>query len=582
MALTIAHTEGRREFAWRDIVEAMTTVETGTAQNIEYIQEETRAVAIHEAGHAAASHVYLGKDVESTRLSIRKRGGSLGHHMSLEKEERFSHFRSYFLGRLIVVLGAMAAEHVFYKENSAGVCGDVQSATALAAMMVGSGHGPRPGDDRARPGPARSQRRGQRRGLVRRRLERIGDADHEPGQRRRRCSTRIPLGAVLGDGAKRAAAAELLGPGVRHRLRADGVQPRCAGADRRRAGRAQGAARRRGRASCWTASACKARPRPHGPRDLARAYERGLRADRSADDGTVGAGCRALRAQRVEPRRRPRAPRPHAERFRAVTAVLVALGIGAIVVAVSVAVRAGGRPRRRRSGPRGSRPTGGTLGAQDIADFVAPVLPHRQRQSARGGHRGQPGERRGGRRRRSRPRPAAPLHHDGQGSRWRCARAPPRARCRCSAATRSPTTCAASGARTARSASAQPSTNRLLLLRREALELALYTFKYISGTQNVVAILPPGHTQPTATLSKKPPSANSEPATPKPVDIAVLFVRQELSPLLDQPLSAILPEEIPADGGADAQRARGRAGGPAHRPRPVLRAAPAGSGRLAT
>src|SRR3984885_4911630 len=138
MALTIAHTEGRREFAWRDIVEAMTTVETGTAQNIEYIAEETRAVAIHEAGHAAASHVYLGKDVESTRLSIRKRGGSLGHHMSLEKEERFSHFRSYFLGRLIVVLGAMAAEHVFYGENSAGVSGDVYTATAMAASMVGT------------------------------------------------------------------------------------------------------------------------------------------------------------------------------------------------------------------------------------------------------------------------------------------------------------------------------------------------------------------------------------------------------------------------------------------------------------
>ncbi len=42
----------------------------------------------------------------------------------------------------------------------------------------------------------------------------------------------------------------------------------------------------------------------------------------------------------------------------------------------------------------------------------------------------------------------------------------------------------------------KPSTNRLLLLRREALELALYTFRYIGGTQNVVAILPPGHTEP--------------------------------------------------------------------------------------
>ena len=137
MALTIAHTEGRREFAWRDIVEAMTTVETGTAQNIEYIQDETRAVAIHEAGHAAAGHVYLGKDVESTRLSIRKRGGSLGHYQSMEKDERFSHFRGRVMGGLIMTLGAMAAEHVFYGENSQGVAGDVQSATATAAAMVG-------------------------------------------------------------------------------------------------------------------------------------------------------------------------------------------------------------------------------------------------------------------------------------------------------------------------------------------------------------------------------------------------------------------------------------------------------------
>jgi cell division protease FtsH len=212
MALTIAHTEGRREFAWRDIVEAMTTVETGTAQNIEYISDETRAVAIHEAGHAAASHVYLGKDVESTRLSIRKRGGSLGHHMSLEKEERFSHFRSYFLGRLIVVLGAMAAEHVFYKENSAGVSGDVQSATALAAMMVGQlAMGPDPVTIGLGPGPRRGPNaEDSAEDLVRRRLERIGT------QIMNRASGggafgENPLGSVLSDGAKRAAAAELLG-----------------------------------------------------------------------------------------------------------------------------------------------------------------------------------------------------------------------------------------------------------------------------------------------------------------------------------------------------------------------------------
>src|SRR6202012_5579499 len=92
----------------------------------------------------------------------------------------------------------------------------------------------------------------------------------------------------------------------------------------------------------------------------------------------------------------------------------------------------------------------------------------------------------------------------------------------------------------------KPSTNRLLLLRREALELALYTFKYISGTDNVVAILPPGHTQTSPpTLSKKPPSSASTQSTTKPVDIAVLFVRQELTPLLKHPLNQILPEQLP-------------------------------------
>jgi len=143
MALTIAHSEGRPAFAWRDIVEAMTTVEAGTAQNIDYVPEETRAVAIHEAGHAAAGHVYLENEILSTRLSIRKRGSSLGHYQGMEKDERFSHFRGRVFGSLVMTLGAMAAEHVFYGENSQGVSGDLQSATATAAAMVGMwGMGP--------------------------------------------------------------------------------------------------------------------------------------------------------------------------------------------------------------------------------------------------------------------------------------------------------------------------------------------------------------------------------------------------------------------------------------------------------
>ena len=100
MALTVAHHSGRDAFGWEDLVEAMTTVESGTAINIDYVPEETRAVAIHEAGHAVAAHAYL-KGAESTRLSIRRRGGSLGHHMALQKEERFSSWRSEEISNLI-------------------------------------------------------------------------------------------------------------------------------------------------------------------------------------------------------------------------------------------------------------------------------------------------------------------------------------------------------------------------------------------------------------------------------------------------------------------------------------------------
>jgi ATP-dependent Zn protease len=205
MALTIAHAEGRRRFGWGDIVEAMTTVEAGTAQNIEYIDEETRAVAIHEAGHAAAGHVYLQDDILSTRLSIRKRGSSLGHYQGMEKDERFSHFRGRVMGSLIMTLGAMAAEHVFYGENSQGVSGDVQSATATAAAMVGMwAMGPEAVHLDGSLDP------GEQNEAVLRRLERIGNTIMN------RASsggpmTADPIASVLGDREKRKAAAQIIG-----------------------------------------------------------------------------------------------------------------------------------------------------------------------------------------------------------------------------------------------------------------------------------------------------------------------------------------------------------------------------------
>jgi ATP-dependent Zn protease len=206
MALTIAHHSGRERFGWDDIVEAMTTVESGTAINIDYVPEETRAVAIHEAGHAVAAHVYM-KGAESTRISIRRRGSSLGHHMALQKEERFSSWRSEEISRLVWALGAMAAERVFYGENSTGVGGDVQAATDRAAWMVGAcGMAPeyvevaRCDDESEDEARARIMKRFQAIGTQIINRTRSGGG-----------MTADPMGAVLSDPSQRTMVEQLLG-----------------------------------------------------------------------------------------------------------------------------------------------------------------------------------------------------------------------------------------------------------------------------------------------------------------------------------------------------------------------------------
>jgi hypothetical protein len=71
--------------------------------------------------------------------------------------------------------------------------------------------------------------------------------------------------------------------------------------------------------------------------------------------------------------------------------------------------------------------------------------------------------------------------------------------------------------------SGKPSKERMLLLRREGLELALYSFRYLEDVKQVVVLIP---------------------ATPgKAQTIALYFSRDELRPELDRPLtSSLLPK----------------------------------------
>jgi ATP-dependent Zn protease len=207
MALTNAHHEGLLAFTWKHLVDGMTAIESGTAIGVQYVEHETRATAIHEAGHAAAAHIYR-PDLESSRLSIRMRGRSLGHHQSFQREERFSEWQSESAGALVHVLGAMAAERVFYNENTNGVGGDLQTATSRAAWMVGtSGMGPEYIDLNGAKFDDESEEETRKR--ITERFEKIGLTLMNRTQGGGFQAD--PIASVLNDRFKRAYAAQILG-----------------------------------------------------------------------------------------------------------------------------------------------------------------------------------------------------------------------------------------------------------------------------------------------------------------------------------------------------------------------------------
>lgn len=230
---------------------------------------------------------------------------------------------------------------------------------------------------------------------------------------------------------------------------------------------------------------------------------------------------------------------PHSHKFRAVTATLVGLAIGAIVIAIAILAN------QSSAGPSApwsswTPADGGATGEREIADHLAPlyrISPVDQlavvtvvntanasalsSSSATGTSTPSSGLQ-------------VAVRPDSGSS----------AVSVLSGNTVAYNLCGIGGQNCAIGVGA-PSSERLLLLRREALELALYTFRYIHGVTNVVAILPPGHTVQTSTLTQKPPASSGTSSGTKPLSIALLFLRDELQPWLSQPVVNTLPEQFP-------------------------------------
>ena len=136
-ALVWALRRGADRLDWDDVQQARMTEELGLKNPVDYAEEERRAIATHEAGHAAVAHL-VGRGRKLEVLSIVKRGDALGLLSHSELEERYTKSRSEIEALIQISFGGMVAEELFFGESGTGPAGDLRAATSAAAQMVGS------------------------------------------------------------------------------------------------------------------------------------------------------------------------------------------------------------------------------------------------------------------------------------------------------------------------------------------------------------------------------------------------------------------------------------------------------------
>jgi ATP-dependent Zn protease len=137
-ALIIAIRDGRESIVWPDVWKAKALKELGPPEDVDYIERERHAVAIHEASHAVAAHL-LGAHRRIDMVTIEKRATTLGMVRSLGQEERYTQWKSEFETDIMVSLASRSGERMFFgNDNSSGVSGDLTSATTIGALMEGA------------------------------------------------------------------------------------------------------------------------------------------------------------------------------------------------------------------------------------------------------------------------------------------------------------------------------------------------------------------------------------------------------------------------------------------------------------
>ena len=136
-ALVVAIRDGREVITWKDIVKAKILKSLGPPEDVEYIERERHAVAIHEACHAVASY-RLQKNLTIDIATIEKGQSYLGMVSPIPIEEQFTSWRTEYEADVMTSIASLVGERMFFdNDNSSGVSQDLQMATQVVMYMEG-------------------------------------------------------------------------------------------------------------------------------------------------------------------------------------------------------------------------------------------------------------------------------------------------------------------------------------------------------------------------------------------------------------------------------------------------------------
>ncbi len=135
-AALLAARKGKKLIGMEEIEEANIKVIVGPQKKSRVIkEEEKRATAYHEAGHAIVEH-FLPTQDPVHQISIIPSGRALGYTLSLPTEDKNSVYKNEMLESIASLLGGRVAEKLMLKDVSAGASNDIQRATEIARKMV--------------------------------------------------------------------------------------------------------------------------------------------------------------------------------------------------------------------------------------------------------------------------------------------------------------------------------------------------------------------------------------------------------------------------------------------------------------